>query len=239
MSASTTVSWIVIPALSAWFVLSVLAQWRGGRLVERLIAHDRFGTVPLLTFLAPVPMTDDLHVLYRDRSADGALTPWRELDPDRAPALRPVWNPGLRVSRAMADLCSAVIGSAAAPPAPGRLLLLQAPYLLVLGTVCANPAAPQAQSRQFLVARTRGRDGEASPTCCSYRRSTGWRDRLRRPRRGSGGDQDPRPGGRGSGRYRVAGTARRAGRGGIRRPRHPPPPTGPRRSGRSGIPGCG
>lgn len=163
MSASTAVSWIVISALSSWFVLSVLAQWRGGRFMERVIEHDRFGSVPLLTFFAPVPMIDDLHVLYRDRSADGALTPWLELDPDRAPALRPVWNPGLRVSRAMSDLCSAILRRAAAPVAPGRLLLLQAPYLLVLGRVSAKPAAPHAQSRQFLIARSRGHRGEASP----------------------------------------------------------------------------
>jgi hypothetical protein len=106
---------VLIAALAAWFALSVLGQvaavrWRAPFLrpleaLRGLRKYDLFGLIPLWTFFAPRPAWTDFHLLYRDRLADGTLTPWTEVMAIEARRWwHFAWNPRKHERKAVIDV---------------------------------------------------------------------------------------------------------------------------------------
>jgi hypothetical protein len=104
--------WITLAAgcaYSVWFVFSVLGQLDAisqklGRRLRWVRTWDYLGLVPKWTFFAPRPATGDVALLYRDRLANGAITPWTEvLRPSSRELWNVLWNPDKRERKALID----------------------------------------------------------------------------------------------------------------------------------------
>ena len=154
---------IVEGLLALWFALSVANQFHRGRWIMRIRKYDIFGVIPIWTFFAPRPRIDDYHVLYRDKTPDGAVGPWRELAiPPNQPALRGIWNPGKREAKVVSDFCNILMRTPKAIRTTNRLFI-HLPYLWLAASVAQAPSSPLSSSRQFLIARTDGYRGKAPP----------------------------------------------------------------------------
>ena len=101
---------VVIGALaSVWFMLSVLNQFKRGRLIARIKRHDVFALIPTWTFFAPRPGVTDYHVMYRDCSLSGGFSRWQEVRWQRPGPLRGVWNPSKRAGKGITDMCNVLM----------------------------------------------------------------------------------------------------------------------------------
>ncbi|HEX8206943.1 MAG TPA: hypothetical protein VF587_12860 [Solirubrobacteraceae bacterium] len=158
---------LVAALLGFWFLASVLNQLPRPkpRWLRKIVAYDIAGLVPVWTFFAPNPGNTDLHLLYRDRLADGRVTPWREVHFGERRHCLSLWNPLRRSSKALVDLSSSLTAYDAPPggrPMPRRLVL-SFPYLLVLNYVSTLRHDFAATGVQFALARTTGYRGRSGP----------------------------------------------------------------------------
>ena len=145
-----------IVGLTIWFLLSAINQLFHGRAIKKIKARDLFSLIPIWTFFAPNPGTTDYHLLYRDRSIDGSLSPWREMEGPQAGAGKALWNPHKRVRKSVHDMCTSLEKMSYKYPDIGKWLMLQVPYIALLMHVCSMPVSSLTARRQFLVCRTRG-----------------------------------------------------------------------------------
>jgi hypothetical protein len=152
--APVAVTIVIGVVFGAWLVLSALNQYEHGRLVSRVKRRDLFSLIPVWTFFAPRPGITDFNVLYRDRSPEGAYSPWRELEPLDAYALRGVWNPRKRMRKGITDVCNAMMRISGRRI--GSRMYVQLPYLMLLNSVCAAPCSVPGSERQFAIVRTFG-----------------------------------------------------------------------------------
>jgi len=152
--------------LLTWFSVSTLCQiprrfekWEAGRAEQWVRAHDVLGFVPRWHFFAPVPTTDDLHLLYRDRLPDGQVTPWHEIGPRRPTKwLGAVWHPGRRQNKALIDVTLELVKSGFSLNRDTDRIQLTLPYIATLNFVCSLPRDHCAHATQFLIMRSKGAD---------------------------------------------------------------------------------
>ena len=150
---------LVITFLVAWSIVTVLNQMaHTRRWISMLTNYDICGVIPIWTFFAPNPGNTDVHLLYRDRSPDGDVTPWRDIALERRQSAWEFWNPRRRIGKAVVDVVPDLMTHTTYEPREpvGKRKVLEFPYLLVLNYVCHQPPDFRADMRQFAVARTRG-----------------------------------------------------------------------------------
>ena len=115
--------------------------------------------IPVWTFFAPNPGTNDVLLLYRDKLSTGAVTDWREV-PFRAGVVRAVWNPEKRLQKGLTDLGNALRRYAADHLERPELILLHPGFITLLNFVSRQPHAPSTAFTQFAVARSEGNYSE-------------------------------------------------------------------------------
>lgn len=152
----------LIGVLVLWSALSLGAQIRIGRWPSVLQYHDAFSLIPSWTFFAPRPGTSDVNLLYRDRLADGQLTPWREVALGDPGVLRWLWNPSKRRRKCVTDMCQSLHAFALSTQSLERVVL-DLPYIALLGYVSALPRNGLHEATQFMVARTHGAGATEEP----------------------------------------------------------------------------
>jgi hypothetical protein len=145
-----------------WFALSVLNQFKRGRLIARVKRHDVLALIPTWTFFAPRPGVTDFNVMYRDCAMSGGFSPWYEMRSQRTGRLRAVWNPAKRTGKGVTDTCNMLMRLAGLNL--GRRLYLQVPYLTLLHYVSAAPRTDASHMRQFAIVRTTGHDAPRDTT---------------------------------------------------------------------------
>ncbi len=152
---------LLVVALGVWFVVTLLAQFGPERPLRRLRIADRLGLLPRWAVFGPRPIDADRVMLYRDVEVTGGCTPWRELpDPPRG-RVPWLWNPTKRVESATIALSDSL--SVAVHRLPAQQMLVQVPYLLLLGRVSRVAAGPATRRRQFLIAQVRVRNPQGRP----------------------------------------------------------------------------
>lgn len=160
-------------------ILLVLAVWAVATIFNQFPATSGFvgkwsyfSLVPKWTFFAPRPKTTDFHLCYQDRRAGAGTTPAPvpiEMKPVGrwATALRFIWNPSKRNTKAVVDITNFVLTFKSRHRrriARNALVLeMYVPYLAFLNFVssCAPPSASGAR-RRFVVLKSNGY-GSADP----------------------------------------------------------------------------
>lgn len=167
---------------SAWLIATILGQWNAAsHRRERfpwVRRYDRFGLIPTWTFFAPRPATTDIHLLYRDKLAVGAMTPWTEaivVEPRRF--LHIVWNPSKRQRKMVSDTVGALFrdlsvyssgakrGKRVGPLRIPKDFHTTWPYLILLHYVSSLSRLPGCAATQFALFRSGGdpEEGGAEP----------------------------------------------------------------------------
>jgi hypothetical protein len=144
------------------WVVTLLSQWRRVRPISWLKRHDACAVIPVWTFFAPNPGTRDVRLLWRQRYADGTLSPWRETTAPRVGPWKGIWNPAKRVRKAVTDVSPSVLRRAVTHP-DSSLTVISVPYLMIVNHVSSLPGASLANARQFMIAYTDGSDRSATP----------------------------------------------------------------------------
>jgi hypothetical protein len=154
---------IVVAIFVVWLVATTIQQFptRWGRAMRR---RNVLSLVPQWTFFAPNPGRADMHVLFRDRLADGSFTGWIELHTSENRRLRSaLWNPEKRAKKAVHDAIQSLGSSVSRDQPTAPELMLTRPYLMLLTLVCSMNAAADATHRQFVVVATADTDPDATP----------------------------------------------------------------------------
>lgn len=138
-------------ALAVWWIVSALCQahWP----VERwLRARDLFSLIPHWHFFAPRPGQQDYYLLFRDRTRDGLVSPWREVAYSQtARGVSVFWNPGRRHNKALVDVTLQLAQLGQAVGAHLESLTLTVPYLAILNFVSRLPRIDHECETQFLL----------------------------------------------------------------------------------------
>ncbi|GEM32916.1 hypothetical protein NN3_39230 [Nocardia neocaledoniensis NBRC 108232] len=166
METDDAVFVLVAAALLTWFLVSVICQiprnlerWEAGTMQQWFRARDVLGLLPRWHFFAPVPATDNLHLLYRDRMADGQLAPWREIGPRRpAKCVGALWHPGRRQNKALIDITLELLQAGLSLDGDADRIQTTLPYIALLNFVCSLPRDHRPYATQFLVMRSKGSD---------------------------------------------------------------------------------
>ncbi|MBL1100258.1 hypothetical protein [Streptomyces coffeae] len=150
--------------LLSWFGLTVAQQFKKRpRLLDAVDPANV--TLPISTFFAPNPGSNDTHLLTRNRLADGSMSEWAEHAMTQARSSRHmVWHPGRRGEKALLDI---VTDLTAVLREERRVEYVQmtVPYLSLLNFVthqCAH--VPNATQVQFLLVSSAGCDEDEEPT---------------------------------------------------------------------------
>lgn len=139
--------------LSAWFFLSVLAQFRSEAWLA-FFSKDRLRLLGSFSFFAPDPVEADFHLVYRLIFPDAKIQPWTEIPIVRyRPVFAVLWNPQRRLHAAVR---SALL-SMARHVSKGRKESIQetAPYLMLLNLAIRYAPRKGAASIQYAVLRSR------------------------------------------------------------------------------------
>lgn len=157
--------------LSAWLLVSVIAQLRRVRRTNPLIKavswlkwRDYCALIPSWSFFAPNPGTSDYRLLYRDKLCDEQYTAWKEVEFPSDPLIRWVWNPGKRAKKALVDMCSSLMSMASRDlKKPSKMVYISVPYITLLTYVSRQPRSPLSEHTQFMIAATFGRHEPKGP----------------------------------------------------------------------------
>ena len=149
--------------LGTWLGLSVLHQFHRGRWTKRIKRFDKFGLLPDWTFFAPIPSQSDYRYLYRDMSADGVLSSWKEIRFRNTSVLRSVWHPERRIQKGLNVSVGSLSRRTIAAGKFEKRLLLEVSYLLILNFVEQQPRDFRAIKRQFTIAQTDGVGSDGNP----------------------------------------------------------------------------
>lgn len=148
---------VCVAIFGTWFVLTVICQFTGLRLVRLIRGHDYFGVIPTWTFFAPNPAVQDFTLVFRDQDAARRFGEWKVLTySPPSKAVRWIWNPDKRRSKVVHDMATVWLMVAEAD-ASSRAFLLSVPYLCLLHQVVVAPHAPSAVAVQIAVASVHGR----------------------------------------------------------------------------------
>ncbi|WBB63095.1 hypothetical protein O7599_11445 [Streptomyces sp. WMMC500] len=162
-----------LPQTAARYGLyGVLASWLGLTAAKQFRKTPRFLTridpintaIPVTTFFAPNPGRSDIHVLGRERLADGSTTQWCEYPMlERRTIRHMLWHPGRRVEKLLPDTVSELT-QLALDEKRIEVLQLTIPYLALLTFVTHHcPHPPGSRQVQFLVVSSGGFDEEEEP----------------------------------------------------------------------------
>jgi hypothetical protein len=158
---------LVTCLFSIWFVISVASQF-SDNVSAAFPRMSMFALVPAWTFFAPNPGTHDMHLLYRDRTADGAegTISYIPTIPGRR-WFHAIWNPDKYENKIVSDCSDSLLeqmhqlNKSAREP---RIILLSAPYLMLLNIVMRMPSTTDAAvARQFIIARNSQYGSGAEP----------------------------------------------------------------------------
>jgi hypothetical protein len=150
---------LAIGVYVVWLALSLSVLIPKVGPVIRLL--DGLFLIPEWKFFAPNPARGDFHLLYRDRLADGTLTPWTEVAPGEPRRWwNIVWNPGRRGRKALFD-AGVEIGQEAQLFGDGVIGSMS--YLTLLCHVSTLPRLVPPDRTQFLVLYTFGDRAGAEP----------------------------------------------------------------------------
>jgi hypothetical protein len=145
---------VVLGGLGLWLALSIANQYQHGRAIYGIKRRDDYSLIPVWTFFAPQPFTQDLDILYRDRCHDGIVGGWRLVPIEERSLHHLVWNPYCRMSKALVDVCTDLLQSLSSEPAVDVALL---PSFRVLRLFTAQlPSQPTVIDRQFAIVRSHG-----------------------------------------------------------------------------------
>lgn len=155
--------WGLYGTLGSWFVMTVAQQANKPLAISKRIDPTSMG-IPNWRFFAPTPARHDFNVLYRDKLADGTLTPWREqqISKDRT-LLQMFWHPHRRMEKALFDVASELLAASDKVTSLERVQLTVS-YLALLNFV-TNQVEHQAGAHQvqFLIAQSAGHDESIEP----------------------------------------------------------------------------
>ncbi|WP_432037469.1 hypothetical protein [Streptomyces cucumeris] len=150
--------------LLSWFGLTVAQQFKKRpRLLDTVDPANV--TLPISTFFAPNPGSNDTHLLIRNRLADGGVSVWTEQAMTQVRSVRQmVWHPGRRGEKALLDI---VTDLTAVLREERRVEYVQmtVPYLSLLNFVThQGEHVPDAVQVQFLLVSSAGCDEGEEPT---------------------------------------------------------------------------
>jgi hypothetical protein len=147
---------VVIALFSIWFVISVASQL-SDRVNQIFPWMSMFALIPAWTFFAPTPGVHDLHMLYRDRLADGMESALSYVPTiPRRRLFHGLWNPDKYDNKIISDCFDSlldqlrIINENDRDP---RLILLSTPYLMLLNIAMNMPSSSDAVARRFIIAQ--------------------------------------------------------------------------------------
>ena len=119
--------------------------------------YDIVGLIPAYNFFAPTPGTLDYHILVRDQSPEGLISPWRELPylPSAGGAF--LWNPGRRHNKAIFDVMKDLAAWIKELGAENASIYISTPYLTLLNYVSTLPRTDPAIRTQFMLMSSKRR----------------------------------------------------------------------------------
>lgn len=136
---------------AAWFLTTVLCQFPGYGIGKFLKGRDYCAVIPIWTFFAPNPATQDFVLLFRDQHISGTISAWKMFEYRLpSPAIRWLWNPGKRRSKVIHDMATVWLLIAEREPAC-KTFMLSVPYLCLLHQVCAAPRGHSAIATQMAI----------------------------------------------------------------------------------------
>jgi hypothetical protein len=147
--------YFIIVTLGIWFFLSIIAQFRGIKLIKWIIDRDPFAFIPSWTFFAPNPGVTDYQILYRDKLSDGQFSNWKEIPFRNHSILHSILNSEKRRRKAIANCCIALL-QIPNKDLKNKAILSSAPYLTILSYIMSMPMNSISVYRQFLIARSFG-----------------------------------------------------------------------------------
>jgi hypothetical protein len=144
-----------------WIVFTIVWQFAVHRRKSWFLRRiNTFNILPTWTFFAPTPGIYDTHILYRDKSKDGEITGWQEVNlfEQRRP-FHCLWNPLKRQAKLAVDAISelkSVKMNAVREGIDEETLMNQVKfskgYLILLNIVFGYPKHTEVSvSRQFVV----------------------------------------------------------------------------------------
>lgn len=175
--ASLVLSLLIVAALAGWAVLSAINQFsttefrrrpqsRAARLIWSVKRADVFSLLPIWTFFAPTPGTNDHNVLYRDELVDGVMTPWHLVCDNSTRWTCVLWNPHKRLKKALLDMSHGLLRSAyrtvKAKRNPKRMLV-SLPYIGIATRVSSVDRGPLSARTQFMISISEGYKAGAEP----------------------------------------------------------------------------
>lgn len=140
-------------------VLSALNQF--ARCQPTLNRLNRLSLLPYWSFFAPIPGTSDHRVVFRTRSGDGTLSPWREVGVySRRTPTHLVWNPAKHTQKCLSDCVIALLRQAAANgDEKDGFIQLSWPYIKLAQFAFSDGQVGVAADgmKQFAIVSTEGR----------------------------------------------------------------------------------
>ena len=162
-SMATARRWGLYGVLGGWFALTLCQQANRPHPLGKRIDPTSMA-IPNWRFFAPTPARHDFNVLYRDKLANGELTPWREqeISKDRT-LLQMVWHPARRMEKALFDVASELLQASEKVKEVERVQLTVS-YLALLNFV-TNQVEHHREGVQvqFLIAQSAGHDESIEP----------------------------------------------------------------------------
>lgn len=154
----------VVTVLCVWGIATIFYQFRATS--DAVGRWNYFSLIPKWTFFAPRPKTTDYQLCYQDRlvGSDAICDPIEiSVLPKGGlrPALRFIWNPSKRNTKAINDMTSFIASykiKHRRKIAKNALALeLYVPYLVMLNYVSSRARVPAAEyRRRFIVRKTFG-----------------------------------------------------------------------------------
>lgn len=142
-----------------WLLVSALYQTKRFAWVQRLKHRDFFALIPAWSFFAPNPGTTDVHLLYRDKLADGTVTHWKQVQCETT-LLRGIWNPHKRLQKGISDMTSDLQRYASRNAKHAERVLIYPSFLALLNFVSQQPHTATAAEAQFTIARSFGQHSQ-------------------------------------------------------------------------------
>ena len=116
---------------------------------------DVFDLCPVFLLFSALPVSH-YHLLYRDQSIGGSISPWNLVSLPARGATRFIWHPDWRKRVALEDMCRSLLSHVGrelwkgATPSPFCF-----PYVALANYVAQIPACPLSSARQFMIAQSR------------------------------------------------------------------------------------
>jgi len=154
----------LVAFLAVWMLLTIgyqlllLAAFAKLRPFSRL-NWDPLALIPRWIFWASPPARE-WQVLYRNKYADGRLTPWTTAWRMRSNPFRWIWNPDVRTWKAIDDCCFSLLGRAAKGGKQPNELFVTWPYIALAAYISGIQPSSPGEFRQFMVAKACRSDDE-------------------------------------------------------------------------------